>query len=65
MMNNYNLLNKILRILVYFSMILFISSYFEISDCDQGSKILINNIPLSLIFSVAIVLIIEKSMPKN
>lgn len=64
-MKNMKYLLTISKIGLYFILILFISSYFEISSCDPGSKILVNNMPISIICSLIIVFLIERAMPKK
>ena len=61
---NISKISIISKIALYFSLILFVSTYFEIGECDENFKILIHNMPISIFCALIIVLGIEKSMKK-
>jgi len=61
---NLSKIGTISKIALYFILILFVSTYFEIGECDEDFKILVNNMPISILCALVIVLVIEKSMKK-
>lgn len=51
------------KVLMYFLLILLISTFFEYGKDDNIGNILINNMPVAIISSIIIVFVVEKTMP--